>query len=170
MSKKRVRGLFDIVSLADGEEWELEPNSEDFVFGIGMGATKDATRWAYKGFLLEAGQAIKNVASKKSGRPQLAPYQHIDCRRAYAIWEHVNTYIDEQDRSKLSNRGLIRRLQKLEAKHAQLVSKRQSRLFPITTESLETSVSRGKSTLKIDQTWSSEVCEKLRRYYSQTTD
>jgi hypothetical protein len=35
MSKKRVRGLFDIVSLADGEEWELEPNSENFVVGMG---------------------------------------------------------------------------------------------------------------------------------------
>jgi hypothetical protein len=170
MSKKRIRGILDLVSLADGEEWEIEPMSEDFVVGMGMGATKDATRWAYKGFSLEAGQAMKNVASKKSGRPQLAPYQHIDCRRAYAIWDHVNTYIEEQNRSKLSNRGLIQELQKLETKHAQLVSKRQSLLFPITTESLETSVSRGKTALKIDQTWSSEVCEKLRRYYSQTTD
>lgn len=170
MSKKRVRGILDIVSLADGEEWEFEPNSENFVSGMGFGATKQATRWAYKGFLLEAGQAITNVASKKAGRPSIEPYEHIDCRRAYAIWTHVNKYIKEQDRPNLTNRALIKHLQELETKHAQLVAKKQSRLFPTTTESLEASVSRGKRTLRIDQSWSSEVCEKLARYFSQTTE
>ena len=161
MSKKRVRGLLDLVSLSDSQEWELEPNSENFVFGMGLGATKDATRWAYKGFLLEAGQAVRDIASKKVGRPKIKQYETIDCRRAYAVWDHVNTYILEEHRSKLTNRELIRRLQELETKHDQLVSKKHSRLFPLTTANLETSVSRGKSILKIDETWSSKVCEKL---------
>ncbi len=170
MSKKRVRGILDIVSLADGEEWEFEPNSEDFVVGMGMRATKEATRWAYKGFLLEAGEAIRTAATKKVGRPHKEPYEHIDCRRAYAIWHHVNKYIPKQERSKLTNRALIKALQELETKHAELVRKKQSRLFPITTANLQTSVSRGKSTLRIDRAWKSEVCEKLIKSYPQTTD
>jgi hypothetical protein len=170
MSKKRVRGILDIVSLADGEEWEFEPNSENFVVGMGMGATKDATRWAYKGFLLEAGEAIRTVATKKVGRPHKEPHEDIDCRRAYAIWDYVNKYIPKQKRSKLSNRALIKSLQKLETEHGQLVSEQHPSLFPITTENLETSVSRGKGKLRIDRAWKSEVCEKLRLIYSQTTD
>ena len=161
MSKKGFRGLLDFISLADGEEGEYEPNSENFVVGMGLGATKDATRWAYKGFLLEAGQAVRDIASQKVGRPKIKQYETIDCRRAYAVWDHVNTYILEEHRSKLTNRELIRRLQEIETKHDQLVSKKHSRLFPLTTANLETSVSRGKRILEIDETWNSKVCEKL---------
>lgn len=53
MSKKRVRGLFDIVGLADGEEWELEPMSEDYVYGMGMGATKTQRAGHIKAFCLK---------------------------------------------------------------------------------------------------------------------
>ena len=43
-NKKQVKGLLDYISLKPGEEAELAPNSEDYVFGMGLGATKQATR------------------------------------------------------------------------------------------------------------------------------
>ena len=46
MTKKRVRGLLDYMALNKGEEWEWEPPYEDFVAGMGTGATKEAMRWA----------------------------------------------------------------------------------------------------------------------------
>ena len=99
MSKKRIRGLLDLVSLSDSQEWELEPNSENFVFGLGLGASKDATRWAYKGFLLEVGQSIRKIAAKNNGRPRKEAYQSYDCLRALVIWEHVQKYIPQELRS-----------------------------------------------------------------------
>ena len=54
--KKQVKGLLDYISLKPNEEAEYASNSEDYVFGMGLGATKQATRWAYKGFLLESGE------------------------------------------------------------------------------------------------------------------
>ena len=42
--KKQVKGLLDYISLKRGEEAELAPNSKDYVFGMGLGATEEATR------------------------------------------------------------------------------------------------------------------------------
>ena len=97
--------------LADGEEWELEPMSEDYVYGMGMGATKDATRWAYKGFCLEVGQSIRKIAAKNNGRPRKEAYQSYDCLRALVIWEHVQKYIPQELRSGITNRALIEIMQ-----------------------------------------------------------
>ena len=170
MSKKRVRGLFDIVGLADGEEWELEPNSEDFVFGMGMGATEDATRWAYKGFCLEVGQSIRKIAAKNNGRPLKEAYQSYDCLRALVIWEHVQRYIPKELRSGITNRALIKIMQDGEAAYSLAGVQNSSELFPQTSATLETSLSRGRKKLKIDENWESEVCEKLIKSYPQTTD
>ena len=50
---KPVRGLLDYISLKPGEKPEWEPISESYVPGMGLGASKDAIRWAYKGYLVE---------------------------------------------------------------------------------------------------------------------
>lgn len=161
MSKKRVRGILDLVSLADGEEWELEPMSEDYVYGMGMGATKDATRWAYKGFCLEVGQSIRKIAAKNNGRPRKEAYQSYDCLRALVIWEHVQKYIPQELRSGITNRALIKIMQDGEAALTLSGAQNSSELFPKTSATLETSLSRGRKELKIDGNWESEVCEKL---------
>ncbi len=48
---KQIRGILDYISLKPGEEFEWEPISESYVPGMGLGASKDAIRWAYKGFM-----------------------------------------------------------------------------------------------------------------------
>ena len=40
--KKQVKGLLDYISLKPGEEAEYAPNSEDYVSGMGLGATEEA--------------------------------------------------------------------------------------------------------------------------------
>ena len=69
--KKQIKGLLDYISLKPGEEAELAPNSEDYVFGMGLGATKQATRWAYKGFFLESGERIEKIKKNINGRPKV---------------------------------------------------------------------------------------------------
>ena len=70
MTKKQVKGLLDYIALKPDEEWEFAPNTEEYVFGMGMGASKDAIRWAYKGYMLEMQQGMtnfkKNVGLKRS--------------------------------------------------------------------------------------------------------
>ena len=38
--KKQIKGLLDYISLKPGEEAEYATNSEDYVSGMGLGATK----------------------------------------------------------------------------------------------------------------------------------
>lgn len=153
MTKKQIKGLLDYMTLSSGEDWELAPNTEDFVFGMGMGATKDAIRWAFKGYLVEMRENMATF-SKKTGRKKLHEYGCIDCKRAMRIWLFVQTLNTEQH--SLKNRHLIATMQKL-GNNDQTIKK----LFPKDHTRLESSVSRGKNKLAIDVTWKSKVCEKL---------
>ena len=113
MAKKQVRGLFDYLALKEGEDWEIAPNSENYVYGMGMGATKQATRWAYIGYKYELAQKIKGYSNKLKGRPKLSQYRDIDCRRAYALWQYVQNTIEEDLREKVKNRHLIELIKKI---------------------------------------------------------
>lgn len=162
MSKKKVRGLLDLVSVSEGEVWEWEhpPYSEQHMPGMGFGADKQTTRWAYIGYLTELHQQIVSI-KKKAGRKQLGKYQSIDCRRALALWEYVQLSYPKKDRNKLTTRQLIDDLQNIEESSGQA-----SGLFSKMVNSLEQSVSRGRSQLKIDEHWNCIVCEKLTRNLS----
>mgnify|MGYP003683086367 FL=1 len=70
--KKQVKGLLDYISLKPGEEAELAPNAQHYVFGIGLGATEEATRWAYKAFLQENTERFKSTNKKPNGRPKIS--------------------------------------------------------------------------------------------------
>ena len=48
--KKQVKGLLDYISLKPGEEAELAPNSEDYVFGMGLGATEASNKMGIQRF------------------------------------------------------------------------------------------------------------------------
>ena len=161
MSKKQIRGLFDYLDLKDGEEWEWAPPSEDYVSGMGLGATKQAIRWAYNGYLLENMRAIKRINSRAVGRPKLAQHRNIDCRRALAIWQYVRINIPLELRPRASNRRLIHEMQKLQEAQKAASMKHDARLFPKESAALEASVSRGRKILEISEVWESKVCEKL---------
>ena len=45
--KKQVKGLLDYISLKSDKEAELVQNAEEYVYGLGLGATEEETRWAY---------------------------------------------------------------------------------------------------------------------------
>ena len=84
MAKKQVRGLLDYMALEDGEDWEFPPLSENYMFGMGLGASKDAIRWACKGYMLEMAQNMATF-KKKVGRRKKSEYGSIDCIRAMYI-------------------------------------------------------------------------------------
>ena len=153
MTKKQVKGLLDYIALKPDEEWEFAPNSEDYVYGVGMGASKDAIRWAYKGYMLEMQQGM-NKFKKNVGRKKQHQYESVDCQRAMRIWLFVNK--SQTELASVKNRHLILAMQKL-GEHDQTIKK----LFPIGHSRLESSVSKGKAVLEIDADWHSEVCEKL---------
>ena len=95
MPKKQVKGLLDYMALKPDEEWDFAPNSEEYVHGMGMGASKDAIRWAYMGYMLEMRQGMikfkKNVGRKKQHK-----YESVHCQRAMRIWLFVNQEGDSQ--------------------------------------------------------------------------
>jgi hypothetical protein len=74
---KPVRGLLDYISLKPGEQPEWEPISESYVPGIGTGASKDAIRWAYKGYLVERYQhqekIIAQIKAQKKQNTKIGP-------------------------------------------------------------------------------------------------
>ena len=169
MTIKRVRGLFDYMELKEGEQWEWEPLSEDFVAGMGTGATKEAMRWAYKGYLLEHAHAFRAISPQKTGRPRKGQYEDIDCRRAFATWHFVQRNIPEELRAGLTNRNLIGTMQSIQNALKQHMLEHDRKLFPIGEAAIESSISRGKSKLEISAGWNSKVCEKLMSTLSQTT-
>ena len=154
MAKKQVRGLFDYLALKEGEDWEIAPNSENFVHGMGLGATKEATRWAYIGYNYELAQKIKGYSKKLKGRPKLSQYRDIDCRRAYALWLYVQNTIEEDLREKVKNRHLI--------EWFKTIHKNENIYSDLFNESnVESSVSRGRKKLEINSKWQRKVCEKI---------
>ena len=154
MAKKQIRGLFDYLALKEGEDWEFAPNSENFVHGMGIGATKEATRWAYIGYKYELAQKIKGYSKKLKGRPKLSQYGGIDCRRAYALWQYVQNTVEEELREKLKNRQLIELVKSIHKN-----DNTYRRLF--NASNVESSVSRGRKKLEINSKWQSKICEKI---------
>ena len=81
----------------------------------------------------------------KGGRPRKT--YHINERRAYCLWL-IAKEMSEVERAKITNRKLI------EIAHTMPFRG----LFISSQQTLETSISRGKKTLKIDKFWNSKVC------------
>ena len=81
----------------------------------------------------------------KGGRPHKT--YHIDERRAYCLWL-IAKEMPEDKRAKITNRKLIELAHKMPFRG----------LFTSSQQTLETSISRGKKTLKIDKFWNSKVC------------
>ena len=154
MSKKQVHGLIDYIeAIGSEEDWEFAPINETIVRGMGVGASAEAIRWAYKGFLAELHENSK--ISKKAGRKKLAEHENIDCERTQIIWLYVHMFRNQLG-TKPKNRHLISTMQRLGQ-----TDKRIAKLFPTSHARLESSVSRGKKLLEINENWESKVCEEL---------
>ena len=95
MTKKIIRGLLDLVDLEEGEDWEFEKPSESYMPGMGFGATPDAIRWAYKGYLHELNQTIETVlrpTKTKRGRPSISDNLKKPQMRAFVMWAELRAY------------------------------------------------------------------------------
>ena len=162
--KKQVRGLLDYISLQPGEEAEYAPNSVDTIFGMGVGAAKDANYYIVMGYLYD--QILKQKgaieypsptpSSNATGRPRKQKILEIYQVRALHLWRKAQDY-SEGIRQDLSNRRMIELIKKSQP----LVGK-SKRLWTVgSDESLEQSVSRGKTWWGIDHEWQSDKCYKF---------
>ena len=168
-SVKKVRGLLDVVEAeARGEAWELETLSAGFVPGMGLGATKEATRWAWLGIQSEMASAIDGATKRPAHRPQKHPYETNDAVRAFAVWRICKVLRETLDKpkAKITTRELIRLIQLVEES---LGVNGHEKLFKHNEATNEQSVARGKKHLEIDAGWNSNVCEELWRTFPQTT-
>ena len=154
MTKKQVHGLLDYMTLKDGEDWKFTPLSEEYMIGMGLGASREATRWAYKSYMLELQQTWTSYI-KRVGRKKKPEYGNIDCQRAMLIWVYLNKMKPNPNTS-LKNRHLISLMQSLGKSDSRI-----KKLFPEGHSRLQSSVSAGKTKLEIDDRWRSKVCEKL---------
>jgi hypothetical protein len=142
---------------ANGEEWELEEPSLEYVPGMGLGATKEATRWAWMGYHLEKRRKIGQHLKRPRGRPRKEPLETTDAFRAFTLWR-LAQHLDEDARRRISSRALVTFARQVEAS---LDVPQEERAFPVMTEAFDRSVSEGKKLLEIDNAWNSSVCEKI---------
>jgi len=173
--KKQVKGLLDYISLKPDEEAEITPNSEDYVPGMGLGATEEAKHFARIGKLylekLEQDVVIDQILSQKTafnetniteiekttGRPSKQKALGIHQVRALILW-HIAQEFPEGIRQDLTNRSMIAYVQK-RGKTSQPLEGKSERLWTVgNNESLEQSVSKGKTWWKIDHNWHSDKC------------
>ena len=152
--KKQIKGLLDYISLKPGEEAELAPNSEDYVFGMGVGATKEARDLAIIGSIYINIQKLKKLSKNPNGRPKKSILLGIDQKRVFALWFMIKDW-SLVKKSNTSNRELILFAQENE------YSITTKKLFVGMTPTLEQSVSRGRNKLEVDENWNSEICEQL---------
>ncbi|MDA8811644.1 hypothetical protein N9Z04_03755 [Amylibacter sp.] len=152
--KKQIKGLLDYISLKPGEEAELAPNSEDYVFGIGIGATDEVHNLAIIGSLYINIQKLKTLNKNDNGRPKKSILLGIDQKRVFALWFMIKDW-SQVKKSNTSNRDLI-----LLAKENEC-SITTKKLFIGMIATLEQSVSRGRNKLEVDENWNSEICEQL---------
>ncbi len=167
--KPKVRGLMDMIP---AEIEGTERKFSDAWLELGLGATPNARRWAKLGYLTEQIANLKAAQAQtkpRRGRPSVQPHRSIDARRAFTLWwlahdlgaQTRKTARDPTRGVKIKTRKLIEWVKQIE----------RGGLFRayVSDATLEQSVARGRTILKIDDEWRSEVCEKIAGISSQTT-
>ena len=150
----------------EGNDGVVTPEiSQTYVPGMGLGATKQATRWAYLGYKIETEARLKEalaLVKRKTRKSETggAPYKKeefkMDNQRALLLWLLAREY-PENFRRELTNRKSIQM-----AKMRWTVGRTMFALGVADTTN-EQSVSRGKAFWGIDKSWNSK---KLEEFYS----
>ena len=147
-------GNFGLLALNDALPLNENLNVSIYVPGMGIGASKDALRWATAGMLDEL---LRNQKNKKPfGRPVRDFMEQVDNRRAFMLWALVNIDPISPNLKFASNRELLNIMLMLRKFGPDITD-----YFPNTTDNLEQSISRGRTALGIGQMWESKVCEKV---------
>ena len=108
--KKQIKGLLDYISLKPGEEADFATNSEDYVSGMGLGATEEAKLYAKIGRLYHEIENMKDANSqidvtdktKTLGRPRSKRFRNTSSSR-FHLW-HIAQEFPEGIRQDLTNR------------------------------------------------------------------
>ncbi|MGY6634843.1 MAG: hypothetical protein ACXIU8_14040 [Alkalilacustris sp.] len=168
--KRKVRGLLDMLDAErSGEAWEWAEPASDFVPGMGIGATAQATRWAWLGMQMEAAAAVERALKRPAGRPTKDRLLTKDAVRAFAVWRMCYALRHDvlgKPEAHITARELVRLIRQVEAS---LEVPRHCQLFARPDETVEPSITRGKSTLEIGDDWNSALCEELWFGSPQTT-
>ena len=147
-------GNFGLLALNDAPPLNENLNGSIYVPGMGIGASKDALRWATAGMLDEL---LRNQKNKKPfGRPERDFMDKVDNRRAFMLWTLVNINPISPNLKFASSRELLD-IMFLLRKVVPCIKD----YFPNTTDSLEPSISRGRTALRIGKMWQTKVCEKV---------
>ena len=147
-------GNFGLLVLNDALPLNENLNVSIYVPGMGIGASKDALRWATAGMLDEL---LRNQKNKKPfGRPVRDFMEQVDNRRAFMLWALVNIDPISPNLKFASNRELLNIMLMLRKFRPDITD-----YFPNTTDNLDQSISRGRTALGIGQMWESKVCEKV---------
>ena len=147
-------GNFGLLVLNDALPLNENLNVSIYVPGMGIGASKDALRWATAGMLDEL---LCNQKNKKPfGRPVRYFMEQVDNRRAFMLWALVNIDTISPNLKFASNRELLNIMLMLRKFGPDITD-----YFPNTTANIEQSISRGRTALGIGQMWESKVCEKV---------
>lgn len=147
-------GNIGLLALNDALPLSENLDGSIYVPGMGIGASKDALRWATAGMLDELLRNQKN--RKPFGRPVRDFMEKVDNRRAFMLWALVNIDPISPNLKFASNRELLNIMFMLRKFGPDITD-----YFPNTTDNLEPSISRGRTALGIGQMWQSTVCEKV---------
>lgn len=168
--KRQVRGLLDMLDAErEGQLWEWEALAPGVVPGMGLGASSQATRWAWLGMQMEAEAAIQNTLKRPAHRPAKDPLLSKDAVRAFAVWRMCHGLrhdILNKPNAHISTRELVALIRQVE--NALNVPKTHQ-LFSKPDQTVESSITRGKQILEIDDAWNSQFCDKLEASLTQTT-
>ncbi|MDB4101123.1 hypothetical protein N9567_03280 [Planktomarina temperata] len=147
-------GNIGLLALHDTLPLSKNLDGSIYVPGMGIGASKDALRWATAGMLDELLRNQKN--RKPFGRPVRDFMDKVCNRRAFMLWALVNINPISPNLKFASNRELLNIMLMLRKFGPDITD-----YFPNTTDNLEPSISRGRTALEIGQMWQSTVCEKV---------
>jgi len=147
-------GNIGLLALHDTLPLSKNLDGSIYVPGMGIGASKDALRWATAGMLDELLRNQKN--RKPFGRPVRDFMDKVCNRRAFMLWALVNINPISPNLKFASNRELLNIMLMLRKFGPDITD-----YFPNTTDNLEPSISKGRTALGIGQMWQSTVCEKV---------
>lgn len=158
-NRPTIRGLLDFRSDEPSSTANPKEETREYV-EIDKAYLAELEKWAALGIAFFKREELRRELSPQKGRPKKHPLNSDDVRRALSAWNFINNTRHRLGRPDLmmTNREVIRLLKLLETKTKTPSSER---LFAANEFSLEGSVSRGRTLLKIDEFWNSDVCAKL---------
>lgn len=158
MTRKVVRGLLDSCALKD-DEIEFERPSENFMYGMGSGATPEAIRWAYIGYKFEQlissydeelDRLLQPTKKSRGGQPKL-PRKTNDAKRALVLYATIERI---REVKKISRESEIEfPLNKLIELTERLFPTYELFMKPTYKNKMLASIKRGREIWGIDKYW-----------------